>query len=137
MYRGGFKIMKLTGRKIFKGKVTGEALVTKDSISFYGGVDPETGIVVEKGHELENQSVSDKILVFPSGKGSTVGSYVIYQMAKTGKGPKALVLQDCEAIVAVGTIISELPCVDQIDVSKIETGMQLEVDGDNASVEIK
>ena len=129
--------MKLTGRKIFKGKITGEALVTKDSISFYGGVDPDTGIVVEKGHELENQSISDKILVFPSGKGSTVGSYVIYQMAKTGKGPKALVLQDCEAIVAVGTIISELPCVDQIDVSKIKTGMQLEVDGENACVEIK
>jgi predicted aconitase with swiveling domain len=137
MLRGGFKIMKLTGRKIFKGKVAGEALVTKDSISFYGGVDPETGVVVEKGHELENQSITDKILVFPSGKGSTVGSYVIYQMAKTGKGPKALILQDCEAIVAVGTIISELPCVDQIDVSKIETGMQLEVDGDNATVEIK
>ena len=129
--------MKLTGRKIFKGKVAGEALVTKDSISFYGGVDPETGVVVEKGHELENQRITDKILVFPSGKGSTVGSYVIYQMAKTGKGPKALILQDCEAIVAVGTIISELPCVDQIDVSKIETGMQLEVDGDNALVEIK
>lgn len=129
--------MKLIGRKIFKGKVTGEALVTKDSISFYGGVDPENGVVVEKGHELEGISISDKILVFPSGKGSTVGSYVIYQMAKTGKGPKALVLKDCEAIVAVGTIISELPCVDHIDVDKIETGMQLEVDGDNASVEIK
>ena len=129
--------MKLTGRKIFKGKVTGEALVTKDSISFYGGVDPENGVVVEKGHELEGKSINDKILVFPSGKGSTVGSYVIYQMAKTGKGPKALILHDCEAIVAVGVIIAEMPCIDQIDVSKIETGMQLEVDGDNASVEIK
>ena len=128
--------MKLTGRKIFKGKASGEALVTSDSISFYGGVDPDNGVVVEKGHELEGISINDKILVFPSGKGSTVGSYVIYQMAKTGKGPKALVLNDCEAIVAVGTIISELPCVDQIDVTKIETGMQLEVDGDNALVEI-
>lgn len=137
MLRGGIEVMKLTGRKIFKGKVTGEALVTKDSISFYGGVDPENGVVVEKGHELEGKSINDKILVFPSGKGSTVGSYVIYQMAKTGKGPKALILHDCEAIVAVGVIIAEMPCIDQIDVSKIETGMQLEVDGDNASVEIK
>ena len=128
--------MKLTGRKIFKGKASGEALVTKDSISFYGGVDPETGVVVEKGHELEGISINDKILVFPSGKGSTVGSYVIYQMTMTGKGPKALVLNDCEAIVAVGTIISELPCVDQIDVTKIETGMQLNVDGENGVVEI-
>ena len=128
--------MKLTGRRIFKGKASGEALVTKDSISFYGGVDPETGVVVEKGHELEGISINDKILVFPSGKGSTVGSYVIYQMTMTGKGPKALVLNDCEAIVAVGTIISELPCVDQIDVTKIETGMQLNVDGENGVVEI-
>ncbi len=129
--------MKLIGRKIYKGKVTGEALVTNDSISFYGGVDPENGVVVEKGHELEGTSINDKILVFPSGKGSTVGSYVIYQMKKTGKGPKALVLNDCEAIVAVGVIISEIPCVDQIDVSKIETGMQLTVDGDNATVELE
>jgi len=129
--------MKLTGRKIFEGKISGEALVTKDSISFYGGVDPENGVVVEKGHVLENQSISGKVLVFPSGKGSTVGSYVIYQMAKTGKGPKALILNDCETIVAVGAIISELPCVDQIDVSKIETGMNLEVDGDTGTVEIK
>jgi predicted aconitase with swiveling domain len=137
MFGGGIETMKLTGRKIFKGKISGEALVTKDSISFYGGVDPDNGVVVEKGHELENQSISGKILVFPSGKGSTVGSYVIYQMAKTGKGPKALVLHDCEAIVAVGAIISELPCVDQIDVTKIETGMQLEIDGDSGTVEIK
>jgi predicted aconitase with swiveling domain len=129
--------MKLTGRKIYQGKVEGEALVTKDSISFYGGVDPETGVVVEKGHELEGVDTTGKILVFPSGKGSTVGSYVIYQMVKTGKGPKALILEECEAIVAVGTIISELPCVDQIDVSKIETGMNLVVDGENAEVEIK
>ncbi len=129
--------MKLTGRKIFQGKIEGEALVTKDSISFFGGVDPETGIVVEKGHELEGVNTTDKILVFPSSKGSTVGSYVIYQMAKTGKGPKALILRECEAIVAVGTIIAELPCVDQIDVSKIKTGMNLVVDGDNGEVEIK
>jgi len=126
--------MKLTGRKIFKGKVTGEALVTKDSISFYGGVDPENGVVVEKGHELEGKSINDKILVFPSGKGSTVGSYVIYQMAKTGKGPKALILHDCEAIVAVGCIISEIPCVDQIDITQITTGMNVTVDADNQIV---
>lgn len=128
--------MKLTGRKIFKGKATGEALVTKEGISFYGGVDPETGIIVEKGHELENQSINDKILVFPSGKGSTVGSYVIYQMAKTKKGPKALILKDCEAIVAVGCIIGEIPCVDQIDISKISNGMKLTINADEASVEI-
>ncbi len=129
--------MKLTGRKIYHGKTEGEALVTKDSISFYGGVDPETGIVVEKGHELEGQSITDKILVFPSGKGSTVGSYTIYQMAKTGKGPKALVLNECEAIVAVGCIISDMPCVDQIEIEKITTGTRVIVDGSAGAVEMQ
>ncbi len=129
--------MKLTGRRIYQGKTEGEALVTKDSISFYGGVDPETGIVVEKGHELEGVDTTDKILVFPSGKGSTVGSYVIYQMAKTGKGPKALILQDCEAIVAVGCIISEIPCVDQIDTSKITTGSKVVIDAGAGVVEVE
>jgi predicted aconitase with swiveling domain len=129
--------MKLTGRRIYQGKVEGEALVTKDSISFYGGVDPETGIVVEKGHELEGVDTTDKILVFPTGKGSTVGSYVIYQMAKTGKGPKALILQECEAIVAVGCIISEIPCVDQIDTSQITTGSKVVIDADAGVVEVE
>jgi predicted aconitase with swiveling domain len=136
MYRGGLK-MKLSGRRIFHGKTEGEALVTKDSISFYGGVDPETGIVVEKGHELEGVNTTDKILVFPTGKGSTVGSYVIYQMAKTGKGPKALILQDCEAIVAVGCIIGEIPCVDQIDTSQITTGSKIVIDAGAGVVEVK
>jgi predicted aconitase with swiveling domain len=128
--------MKLTGRRIYQGKIEGEALVTKDSISFYGGVDPETGIVVEKGHELEGVDTTGKILVFPTGKGSTVGSYVIYQMAKTGKGPKALILQECEAIVAVGCIIGEIPCVDQIDTSQITTGSKVVIDAGAGVVEV-
>ena len=65
---------QLKGRVIYKGKAQGEALVTTQPISFYGGVDPATGIIIEKGHELQGQSVKGKILVFPTGKGSTVGS---------------------------------------------------------------
>ena len=127
---------ELQGRKIYKGKAEGEALVTSVDLSFYGGVDPETGEVVEKDHPLEGVSVAGKILVMPSGKGSTVGSYVIYQMAKTGKGPKALILQECEAIVAVGCIIGEIPCVDQIDTTKITTGSTLTVDAGTGVVEV-
>ncbi len=69
--------MKFQGRKIYAGKVKGQALVTSMGISFFGGVDPATGLVVEKDHELEGESISGKILVFPSGKGSTVGSYTL------------------------------------------------------------
>ena len=127
--------MKLEGRKIFKGKVEGEALVTKDDISFYGGVDPATGNVVEKGHELEGQSVAGKILVFPEGKGSTVGSYVLYNLKKRGKAPLAIINKECETIVAVGCIISEIPCVDKIEIEKIKTGDKVSVDAENGLVQ--
>ncbi len=130
--------MRLEGRRICKGNATGEALVTTQPISFYGGVDPETGIIVEKDHELEGTSITGKVLVFPNGKGSTVGPYVIYQLAKAepSKSPVAIVNMECEAIVAVGAIISEIPCVDKIDLSKIKTGNKLEVDGTNGIVTI-
>ena len=125
----------MNGRKICNGKVEGEALVTKDGISFYGGVDPKTGIVVEKGHELEGKSIAGKILVFPEGKGSTVGSYVLYNLKKNGVAPKAIINKKCETIVAVGCIISEIPCVDSIEIEKIKTGDKLKVDAEKGIVE--
>ncbi|MGY5871703.1 MAG: DUF126 domain-containing protein [Candidatus Thorarchaeota archaeon] len=124
----------MQGRKIFKGKVVGEALVTGDDISFYGGCDPETGEIVEKGHHLEGKSISGKILVFPSGKGSTVGSYVLYALKKAEKGPLAIVNKVMDPVVAVGCIISEIPAVDQIDIAKIQNGQKIEVDADNGVV---
>ena len=109
---------QLKGRIIYKGKAEGEALVTTMPISFYGGVDPNTGIILEKGHELQGVSVKGKILVFPQGKGSTVGSYTLYRMKKNGTAPAAMINRECETIIAVGAIISEIPTVDKIDVSK-------------------
>jgi len=119
---------QLKGRLISKGKGEGEALVTTQPISFYGGVDPNTGVVIEKGHELQGQSVRGKILVFPTGKGSTVGSYTLYRMKKNGTAPAAIVNRECETVVAVGVIISEIPCVDKIDIAKIKTGLRVQVE---------
>jgi uncharacterized protein len=119
---------QLEGRIINKGKAEGQALVTTQPISFYGGVDPNTGIVLEKGHELQGQSVKDKILVFPQGKGSTVGSYTLYRMKKNGTAPAGMINKECETIIAVGAIISEIPCVDKIDISKIKTGDNIQID---------
>ena len=114
--------MELKGRIISKGKGEGEALTTSQPISFYGGVDPDTGEIIEKGHELQGKNVKAKILVFPNGKGSTVGSYTLYRMKKNGNAPAGIINRECETIVAVGAIISEIPCVDKIDISKIKTG---------------
>ena len=129
--------MKLKGRKIYKGVAKGEAIVTKDGISFYGGVDPDTGKIIEVGHELEGQSVAGKVLVFPTGKGSTVGSYTMYRMKKNGNAPAAIVNKQIDTIIAVGCIISEIPCVDKIDVSQIKTGQRMVVDGSEGTVEVK
>ena len=128
--------MSLKGRRIYKGKVTGEALVTTHDISFYGGCDPETGEIVEKGHELEGKSISGKILVFPTGKGSTVGSYVLYALSKAGKAPLAIINKETDPVVAVGSIISEIPTVDRIDIEKIKNGQKLEIDAESGVVSI-
>ena len=125
------------GRKISAGVVQGEALVTKQGISFFGGVDPSSGIVTEKGHELEGKSISGKILVFPQGKGSTVGSYALYRMKKQGTAPLAMVNAECETIVAVGAIISEIPCVDKIDITQIKNGQKIKVNASAGKVIIE
>jgi predicted aconitase with swiveling domain len=128
--------MKLQGRKIYPGSVEGEALVTSMGISFFGGVDPEKGEIVEKGHELQGCSIAGKILVFPSGKGSTVGSYTIYRLKHAGLAPLAIINANCETITAVGCIIAEIPCVDQIPIEKIKQGQRLIVDAEAGWVQI-
>lgn len=126
----------LKGRTISPGKVEGETLVSKEPIGFYGGVDAKTGIFIEKGHELEGKSVKGKILVFPCGKGSTVGSYVIYGLTKNDQAPLAIVNKQTETIVATGAILARIPCVDQIPVEKISTGDRLVVDATAGTVSI-
>ena len=126
--------MKLVGRTIYEGRAEGIALVSSSPLSFYGGVNPDTGEVVERGHELQGESVKGRVLVFPNGKGSTVGSYVMYRLAKNGAAPCAIVNAKCETIVAVGAIISEIPCVDMVDIGKIKSGSKVIVDGATVQV---
>jgi predicted aconitase with swiveling domain len=126
--------MILTGRSIVSGSVRGIALVSTMSISFFGGVDTETGVIVERGHDLWGQSIAGKILIFPSGKGSTVGSYTIYRLQKAGKAPIAMIMVECETIIAVGCIIAEIPCVDHIEIRHVKTGSYVHLDADQGIV---
>jgi len=118
-------------RTIFRGKVTGKALVSNVSISFFGGVDPNTGLIIEKNHPLFNKSVKNKILIFTTGKGSTVGSYILLQLAKNKKAPFAIICKEAEPIVAVGAIIAEIPMVDKPEVFEFKDNQQITVDGYN------
>jgi predicted aconitase with swiveling domain len=130
---------KLKAHIVSRGRAEGSALVTSQPISFLGSVDPMTGVVIEKGHELAGKSIKGKVLVFPSGKGSTVGSYVIYQLKKNGAAPSAMINIKTEPIVAVGAIISGIPLVDRVEkdpFTTIKTGDKVLVDAIVGSVEI-
>jgi len=131
--------MKLKAHIVSRGKAQGEALVTSQPISFLGSIDTKTGNVVEKGHELAGKSIKGKVLVFPGGKGSTVGSYAIYQLRKNGAAPCAMINIKTEPIVAVGAIISDIPLVDRVEknpLAMIKTGDKVLVDAIVGSVEI-
>jgi hypothetical protein len=127
----------MKGRTISPGKVEGIAIVSNEPIGFYGGIDAKTGIVIEKSHPLEGKSIKDKILVFPCGKGSTVGSYVIYGLKKNQVAPAGIINKETETIVATGVILAGIPCIDHIDISKIKTGDKLVLDATKAIVDIK
>ncbi len=132
-------MIKLKAHIVSRGKAQGEALVTTQPISFLGSVDTKTGVVVEKGHELEGKSIKGKVLVFPHGKGSTVGSYAIYQLKKNSAAPSAIINIKAEPIVAVGAIISDIPLVDHVEknpITAIRTGDKVLVDAIVGSVEI-
>lgn len=124
----------LHGRVIKHGQAGGRALCSTVPISFFGGVDPDTGIVTEKGHPLEGQCCAGRVLVFPHGKGSTVGSYALLRLQKNGVAPAAMLNRECETIVAVGAIIASIPCVDQLDIDAIADGDAVEVDGERVTV---
>lgn len=126
--------LELAGRVIKRGRAEGVVLLSPDPLGFLGGVDPDTGIVIELGHPLEGECVAGRVLVFPTGKGSTVGSYTLYRMACAGTAPAAIVNAESEAIVAVGAIISDIPMVDRIDIGLLRTGDRLLVDGELVAV---
>jgi len=134
----GEKII-IKGRKVVKGKATGKAVVSKEPITFVGGVNPITGVVTEAGHPLEGVNLAGKVLVYPTGKGSTGGSYRIYDMVTRGTGPVAFVQLLAEPIATIGAIISEIPVVDSCEPNPCEVikdGDFVEVDADNGIVTV-
>ena len=132
--------MRVNARAISKGMAEGEALVSADAISFFGGVDPKTGIVVDKGHALFGKCIAGKVLVFPRGKGSTVGSFVMLQLKKNNVAPAAIINQEAEPIIVVGAIIAQIPMVDKLEggaYARIKDGMHVAVDGTRGTAEIE
>ena len=126
---------KIKGRCVVPGIAAGEVLVTSQPISFWGGVDPATGLINDPQHELFRQSVAGKVLVFPFGKGSSTGSLIMLELARVGKAPAAIVNVRTEPILATGPIVckhfygKEIPIISLAEKSfqMLETGQHVTV----------
>jgi predicted aconitase with swiveling domain len=132
------KTMKL--RSIVHGNVEGEAIVSPNPISFFGEIDPQSGVVLDAKNPLYGETIANKIFVFPEGRGSTVGSYIIYGLKKNKASPIALVANKAETIVIAGAILAEITLVDQFeeDVTNIiKTGDIIQIDTENHILKVK
>lgn len=130
----------LHGRKVVGGIAEGEALVTHETISGWGGVNPLQGSIIETRHELRGQSFKDKVLVFPGAKGSSGWSVVFHMTRLAGTSPKALIFNEMTTKVALGAVVMRIPSVTQLDrdpLQIIETGDWVTVNGDTGTVEIR
>jgi predicted aconitase with swiveling domain len=127
----------LHGRGLSRGTGRGPVLVSAEPLSFLGGVDPETGEITEKSHPLYGKGIAGRVLVFPHGKGSTVGSYVLYALARNGKAPAGIVNAEAEPIIVVGAIIGGIPLIDHpgIALTLLRDGVMARVDGDTGELE--
>jgi hypothetical protein len=125
------------GRGLSGGAGRGPVLLSPEPISFLGGVDPETGEITEKGHPLYGKRVGGTVLVFPRGKGSTVGSYVLYALARNGKAPAGMVNAEAEPIIVTGAIIGGIPLIDHTGVrlTLLRDGVMARVDGTTGELE--
>ncbi len=130
-------MLQFAGRGISRGKGSGELLVSPAPISFLSGVDPETGIIVETGHPLQGRCIAGTILAFPFGKGSTVGSYILYALKRNGNAPAAIINDEAEPIIATGAIIGSIPMIDRagVPVRRLRTGTSATVDGDAGTLQ--
>ncbi len=127
----------MPARRIRAGRASGKALLCSCPVSFLGGVDPSTGEIMDPECESKGLSVAGSVFCFPFGKGSTVGSYAMYQLRLNGHAPAAIVNSSAEPIIATGAIIAEIPMVDGVDIDLLRPGDLLGVDADSGSLEIQ
>src|SRR5207249_4391616 len=123
-------------RGIVPGRASGRALVSAAPFSFVGGVDPATGSILDGATGGTGERLDGRIFAFPTGKGSTVGSYVLYGLGKRSHGPAAIVNRRADAVVAVGATLAGIPMVDRVDVEGLRSGDRVVVDGDRGTVEL-
>ncbi|MCG2827840.1 DUF126 domain-containing protein [Methanothermobacter sp. K4] len=131
--------LEISCRIISRGRGKGPVIISDKPLSFLGGVDPQTGTVIDPRHPLHGRKMSGKVLVIPGGKGSTVGSYVIFQMSKNGTAPAAIICSNAEPIIATGAIMAGIPMVDRPDADLsdiLKDSVEVEVDAVEGKIRI-
>jgi predicted aconitase with swiveling domain len=131
--------MKLSGNTVSPGSAEGEAIVVKVPFSFLGELDAATGKIASPFHEQFGQSLKGKVLVTPTGKGSSMGPIISWYAAKAGNSPSAIICIKAESIIASAAITAGIPMVDRLDKNPLEvirTGDYVKVDANAGVVEI-
>lgn len=130
---------KFRCHKISEGCVEAQAIVSKDNIMFYL-VNPETGVIIEKAHDLEGESIANKVLIFPGGKGSSVvQADGLYQLKMRKNMPAAMIIEYPETVLVSSAIIMEVPMVDKVEpefYKEVKNGDRIRIDADNQIIEI-
>ena len=129
----------LHGRKVVGGVVEGEALVTRQHVSGWGGIDPSTGTIIESRHELRGVSFAGKVLVFPGAKGSSGWSNQFHLARVMGKAPAAMLFNEMTTKIALGAVVTRCPSMTGFDadpLDAIQTGDWVRVDADAGTVTI-
>lgn len=129
----------LKGRAVVAGVAEGEAIVTRQTISGFGGIDSRTGTIIEVRHELRGRSFKDKVLVFPGAKGSSGWASHFQVTRLAGSAPRAMIFNIMTTKIALGAVVTRVPAVTELDQDPLEvikTGDHVKVDGDNGIVEI-
>jgi len=129
----------LHGRTVVPGAVAGPALVSHETISGWGGIDPARGTIIERRHELFGQCFTGKILVFPGAKGSSGWSGFFQTTRLMGTAPIGMIFMVVSTKAALGAVVTRVPAVtglDQDPCEVIRTGDWVRIDADNGVVEV-
>jgi len=134
------KRISISCRIVTGNSVKGEAILSRKRLSFYGSIDLEKGIIIEKDSDIYGKSIAGKILIFKGGKGSTVGAYAIMKLKSNNVAPKALICLKADEVITVGCVLSDITLVDSINkevLNIIKDGDIVEIDCEKELIHIE
>ena len=131
------------GRVLVPGEARGKLLLLEEPLSFWGGVDPRSGDIIDRHHPQVERSVTGAIVAMPSGRGSPSSSSVLAESTRAGTGPAGIILTEDDRIVALGALVAaelygaSIPVVvcKADDLSTLESGREIWIEGPTVSVE--